>query len=258
MPLHPLHVMSWDDPHDAEILKNSMQRLNFIGRGEWVAFSYAWAASLMAHAGRPGVARTLLNDYAEKYVTENTFNMQGPQQFSEMSWWDWTGWRTCIMTIEGGFGAANALQDMLLQSHHGIIHVFPATPPAWPAASFWQFRAEGAFLVSSALNEGRVKFVHIHSLVGGTCRIRGNFASEEIFAASSANSKSPTLNLHAHTDLFGGGMPRRESFDVGFDTVAGEDIVIWSGTAQPDCTISPLLPRTDEINYYGIKKTSRW
>jgi len=46
-------------------------------------------------------------------------------------------------------GLSQAVNDMLLQSSNGTMRLFPAWPPAEPAA-FTTLRAKGAFLVSAA------------------------------------------------------------------------------------------------------------
>ena len=52
---------------------------------------------------------------------------------------------------------AFALQQMLLQSFNGELHVFPALPSTWPNASFFNMRTEGAFLVSASARHGATR-----------------------------------------------------------------------------------------------------
>lgn len=62
----------------------------------------------------------------------------------------------------------NTINEMLCMSHRQVLRVFPV----WPKnkdARFWNIRAEGAFLVSSALKGGEVKFVKILSEKGRDC-----------------------------------------------------------------------------------------
>ena len=67
-------------------------------------------------------------------------------------------------------GVIAPLQEMLLQSWDGALRIFPA----WPRtvdARFENFRAEGAFLVSAAWNDGRVKSLDILSERGARCHV---------------------------------------------------------------------------------------
>lgn len=81
-------------------------------------------------------------------------------------------------TLEANFAAAAGLQEMLLQSHTGIIEVFPAIPSDWDDCSFTTLRAQGAFLVSATRVAGVTRRVEIVSEAGGTCRLRSPFSGK--------------------------------------------------------------------------------
>lgn len=62
------------------------------------------------------------------------------------------------------------INEMLMQSHEGIIRIFPC----WNRksdASFENLRADGAFLVSASLENGKVSSLRIRSLRGRPCRV---------------------------------------------------------------------------------------
>ena len=64
----------------------------------------------------------------------------------------------------------NAIQEMLLQSHEGVLRFFPC----WPKdrdARFGTLRARGAFLVSGAIRSGRIAPVTILSEKGRDCTV---------------------------------------------------------------------------------------
>ena len=79
-----------------------------------------------------------------------------------------------LMVFGGGGGIENCsgvpatIDEMLLQSHDGILRLFPAWPRDRPAR-FRNLRARGAFLVSGQLREGRVQSVRILSECGQDC-----------------------------------------------------------------------------------------
>ena len=60
---------------------------------------------------------------------------------------------------------------MLLQSHTGIVRVFPAIPAGWENVSFKNLRAMGAFLVSAEKKNGQVINIRVFSEQGGLLRI---------------------------------------------------------------------------------------
>ena len=62
------------------------------------------------------------------------------------------------------------VNEMLMQSHEGVIRLFPCRSGN-SSASFENLRADGAFLVSAELKSGQVNSVKIRSLKGRKCRV---------------------------------------------------------------------------------------
>ena len=175
MAYHPLGLL--DISHggnERKIIMNTLENLERQGTSEWTGYSFSWLGNLYARAGQGEKAADVLRLFAECFCLKNSFHVNGDQCKAGHSNFTYRPF-----TLEGNFAFASGVQEMLLQSHDGVIRIFPAIPDGWGKARFEDLRAMGAFLVSAVMEGGKVRQAEIRSEEGGDAVIRDPFGGRD-------------------------------------------------------------------------------
>jgi alpha-L-fucosidase 2 len=82
--------------------------------------------------------------------------------------------------IDGNFGGAAAVAEMLIQSNENEIFVLPALPVAWPNGSISGLKVRGAYTVDLTWKEGKLHSITIVPKGGKTMNLRYKTMNLEI------------------------------------------------------------------------------
>jgi alpha-L-fucosidase 2 len=181
MGIYPLNLLHPANGKTQEaLIDNTLHQIDLLGTGEWVGYSFSWYAGLCARIGRGGSAVSMLERYLDGFVSPNGFHLNG--DFKNLGY---SVYKYRPFTLEGNFAAVQAVNEMLLQTINGVIHVGYSLPSGI-SASFVQLRTEGGFLLSAEINaKGEPDRVRLHSTVGGTCRIANPWPGKAVAITSS-------------------------------------------------------------------------
>ncbi|MBL8214806.1 MAG: glycoside hydrolase family 95 protein [Bryobacterales bacterium] len=145
-------------PEWAQAARRSLE-LRLEAGGAYTGWSRAWSIGLWARLLEGEQAWEGLNKLLELSTGPNLFDTHPAGR----------GW---IFQIDGNFGGAAAMAEMLVQSHAGEIHLLPALPKAWRNGTVRGLRARGNVEVDVAWTDGRAREVTLRSGRDGTLKLR--------------------------------------------------------------------------------------
>jgi alpha-L-fucosidase 2 len=118
-------------------------------------WSSAWKAACWARLGNGAKAMDNFVFAVHNYTTDALFSICSR-----------------AMQVDGSFGMAAAVAEMVLQSHEDELDLLPALPGSWKDGEVQGLCARGGFEVGLQWSAGKLTRVTVLSTLGGICRVR--------------------------------------------------------------------------------------
>ena len=159
-----------------ELAQAARVSMNARGDGS-TGWSRAWKTAIWARLHDGDRTYSILKGMLQNQFADNLFDLHPPFQ------------------IDGNFGYAAGICEMLLQSHMGDVHLLPALPKAWPDGSVKGLKARGNYVVDIDWKGNTLASATIHAGSNGICRLRTPVPVEVTCDGKKADIKKDAENL---------------------------------------------------------------
>ncbi len=236
-PITQLYQITNETEEGRRIIERSLHALIVYGTGEWMGWTFSEAAKIALLANKPAMAYQLIHEYADKFVSESTFDTDGSNNQEAFVIHDNMG-----LTVDSDGMFNEALQNFTLRSYNGNIYCMDVLPKSFRDIEFYNLRTEGAFLLSGKRTNGFTEFIDIYSEKGQTVRLKSCFGLEVDVYCDDVQIEYTI-----------------EGDKVVFDTEENKEyLVVKKGYLPKNLMISAVQPLAHELNVYGLKKDSRY
>ena len=151
---HPGHSIKKTDTELVEACKKFIEE-KVKNYSQQIGWSCAWLINLWARLGNGTKANYYYEELLRQSVYDNLFDLHPPLGETD-------GERE-VFQIDGNFGSASAVAEMLLESEEGKITILPAVPESWKTGSIKGLLAVGNIRVDLSWKDGKPERISLFS-----------------------------------------------------------------------------------------------
>ncbi|GIF02114.1 glycoside hydrolase family 95 protein [Paractinoplanes rishiriensis] len=172
--LYGLHPSNQITRRGTPALYEAARRTLDLRGDDGTGWSLAWKINFWARMEDGARAHKLIRDLVRTdRLAPNMFDLHPPFQ------------------IDGNFGATSGIAEMLLQSHHGELHLLPALPSAWPTGRVTGLRGRGGYTVSLAWSAGQADEILVRADRDGSVRLRARLFTGGFTVTDAGDGSTP-------------------------------------------------------------------
>lgn len=173
----PFDIFDLNNNSTRALTEKSLREWIGRGAGQWSGWCIPWASMLHTRNDNADAAVLWLEIWQKVFTNEGHGTLHDVH-FPGFSLIGAAGGQTGskrtheIMQIEAGMACTAAIQEMLLHTSRGINILFSGVPAEWEKVSFNNMLTAGGFLISAAIQKGKVGRVSVKATRAGTVKLR--------------------------------------------------------------------------------------
>ncbi len=178
--VYPLKTLKADTAENAEIIEENIKRLEELGTGYWVGYSFVWFSSICAMNKSANRAYFALKTFYKCYLADNGFHLNGDFKKYGVSLIHYRPF-----TLEANFAYCDAIHNMLIQDHLGYSELFACVPDDWKEKkiSFDNLRSLGGVTVSATYRSGKIVRLILNSERKTVVKIKDNYGLSALLSS---------------------------------------------------------------------------